>query len=153
MKFPGKMLVVWHTFLTRCRGRGDHRIFTCSQILRTWLEDIVDSGIGLSYRPASLCRTSRTLCQSRLYPPNQGPRITVTTVFLHNFTRYMVFLYCTQYFPCMYKIGHIWLILYLKSFTYMWMRDWYWPKSKMPRCGGGGGPFRFAISDFNYIRV
>ncbi len=30
--------------------------YNCSQILSSWLGDIVDSGIGLSYRPAtSLC--------------------------------------------------------------------------------------------------
>ncbi len=32
-----------------------HIIHNCSQVHSPWLEGIVDSGIGLSYRPASLC--------------------------------------------------------------------------------------------------
>ncbi len=52
---------------------------TSGQILSPWLGDIVDSGIGLSYRPASLCIAWRagttTLFQSRLNPPSQGIKI------------------------------------------------------------------------------
>ncbi len=50
-----------------------------SQIHSLLLGNIVDSGIGLSYRPASLFvarRTSTsTLCRSQLYPPSQELRI------------------------------------------------------------------------------
>jgi len=49
------------------------------QILSPWLGYIVDSGIGLSYRPISLYVAWRagttTLYQSRLYLPSQGLRI------------------------------------------------------------------------------
>jgi hypothetical protein len=49
----------------------------CSQIYSPWMGDIVDSGTGLSYRPASLFSLAwragtTTICRSQLYSPNQG---------------------------------------------------------------------------------
>ncbi len=52
-----------------------------NQIPSLWLVDIVDSGIGLSCRPALLIlyigwrASTKILCLSRLYPPSQGLRI------------------------------------------------------------------------------
>jgi hypothetical protein len=51
---------------------------TCNQIHSPWLGDKVDSGIGRSYRSASLCSLGGPVRQpwhSRFYPPRQGLRI------------------------------------------------------------------------------
>ncbi len=57
-----------------------NKLLKRGKILSPWLGDIVDYGIGLSYRHARLHRLAAgttTLCQSQLYPPplRQGLRI------------------------------------------------------------------------------
>ncbi len=59
-----------------------------------WMEDIVDSGIGLSNRSASLCGLADryriiTNCQSQLYPPSQGLWIWLLRIYFRTIALYL----------------------------------------------------------------
>ncbi len=72
-------LLINYNFTPR---KGVHKLgvlLSRGQILSSWLRHKVDSGIGSSYWPASLCIACRAgkkaTCQSRLDHPSQGLRI------------------------------------------------------------------------------